>query len=95
MAATIEPNINNPTKKPMNKNIRNASRRPYSAFVSITGRAPSGNIVEVFLGTIREAVNLAQSRYPDANAKNKADWLDVLTSDYRDVEIRKWKLKTR
>jgi hypothetical protein len=79
----------------MNKNIRNASRRPYSAFVSITGRGPSGNIVEVFLGTIREAVNLAQSRYPDSDARNKADWLDVLTSDYRDVEIRKWKMKTQ
>ena len=93
MTATIEPNTQQ--RHLMNKNIRNASRRPYSAFVSITGRGPSGNIVGVFLGTIREAVNLAQSRYPDAKAKNKADWLDVLTSDYRDVEIRKWKLKTR
>lgn len=68
--------------------LNTISKLPKSTYIVATGKTHApGNTVEIFRGTIGEAMSEAMESWPDADCHSVRDWLDVLTSDYRSVEF--------
>lgn len=68
--------------------LKAVSKLPMSTYIVATGKTHApGNTVEIFRGTINEAVDEAMESWPDADCHSIVDWLDVLTSDYGSVEF--------
>lgn len=68
--------------------LNTVSKLPMSTHIVVTGKthAPR-NTVEIFRGTINEAVADAMETWPDADCDSVRDWLDILTSDYNSLEF--------
>ncbi len=68
--------------------LKAVSKLPMSTYIVATGKTHApGNTVEIFRGTINEAVADAMESWPDADCNSVRDWLDILTSDYKSVEF--------
>jgi hypothetical protein len=68
--------------------LNTVSKLPMSTYIVATGKTHTpGNTVEIFRGTISEAISMAQESWPDADCHSVRDWLDILTSDYGSVEF--------
>lgn len=72
--------------------LNTVSKLPMSTYIVVTGKTHApGNTVEIFRGTISEAVSKSMEEsmdyWPDADCNSVRDWLDILTSDYRSVEF--------
>ena len=68
--------------------LKAVSKLPMSTHIVVTGKTHApGNTVEIFRGTISEAVSEAMESWPDADCHSIVDWLDVLTSDYGSVKF--------
>lgn len=68
--------------------LNTVSKLPMSTYIVVTGKTHTpGNTVEIFRGTINDAVAEAMESWPDADCHSIVDWLDVLTSDYWSVKF--------